>query len=52
VLKGGKIKLTSEGKTNILDLETGKTIFLNEQIHEAENVGQSTLELLVVELKK
>ena len=52
VLKGGKIKITSEGKTNVLDLETGKAIFLNEQVHEAENVGQSTLELLVVELKK
>ena len=32
VLKGGKIKITSEGKTNILDLETGKAIFLNEQV--------------------
>jgi quercetin dioxygenase-like cupin family protein len=52
VLKGGKIKLTSAGKINILDLETGKAIFLNEQSHEAENVGQSKLELLVVELKK
>jgi len=52
VLKGGKIKLTSEGKTNILDLETGKVVFLSEQMHEAENVGHSTLELLVVELKK
>jgi quercetin dioxygenase-like cupin family protein len=52
VLKGGKIKLTSEGKTNRLDLETGKVIFINEQYHEAENVGQSKLELLVVELKK
>ena len=52
VLRGGKIKLTSEGKTNVLDLETGKAIFINEQNHEAENIGQSTLELLVVELKK
>jgi beta-alanine degradation protein BauB len=52
VLKGGKIELTSEGKTSVLDLETGKTIFINEQEHEAKNVGQTKLELLVVELKK
>ena len=52
VLKGGKIKLTSEGVTNILDLETGKAIFINEQMHEAQNIGQSPLELIVVELKK
>src|SRR5665647_467237 len=52
VLRGGKIKLTSEGKTNVLDLETGKAIFINEQNHEAQNIGQSPLELIVVELKK
>ncbi len=52
VLRGGKIKITTEGKTDVLDLETGKALFLNAQNHEAENVGQSTLELLVVELKK
>ena len=52
VLEGGKMKLTSEGKTDVLDLKTGDAIFLNAQMHEAENVGQSTLELLVVELKK
>jgi quercetin dioxygenase-like cupin family protein len=52
VLEGGKMKLTSEGKTDILDLKDGEAMFLNAQSHEAENVGQSTLELLVVELKK
>jgi quercetin dioxygenase-like cupin family protein len=52
VLRGGKIELTSGGKTNTLDLETGKAIFITEQDHEAKNVGQSKLELLVVELKK
>src|SRR5512141_1382130 len=52
VLKGGKIKLTSEGKTDVLNLETGKAIFLNEQVHEAQNIGQLPLELLVVEIKK
>jgi quercetin dioxygenase-like cupin family protein len=52
VLKGGNLKLTSEDKTDNLTLEDGKALFLNEQVHEAQNVGQSTVELLVVELKK
>jgi quercetin dioxygenase-like cupin family protein len=52
VLEGGKMKLASEGKTDILDLKDGDAMFLNAQSHEAENIGQSTLELLVVELKK
>jgi beta-alanine degradation protein BauB len=52
VIEGGKMKLTSGGKTDILDLKDGDAIFLNAQSHEAENIGQSTLELLVVELKK
>lgn len=52
VLEGGKMKLTSEGKTDIYDLKEGDAMFLNAQSHEAENIGQSTLELLVVELKK
>ncbi len=52
VIKGGKLKLTSEGKTDVLNLETGKAMFLNAQNHEAENVGDGTIDLLVVELKK
>jgi quercetin dioxygenase-like cupin family protein len=52
VLEGGKMRLTSEGKTDILDLIDGDVIFLKAQSHEAENIGQSTIELLVVELKK
>ena len=52
VLKGGKMKLTSEGKTDSLDLKTGQALFLNAQNHEAQNIGRSELDLLVVELKK
>jgi len=51
VLKGGNLKLISEGKTDNLNLENDKALFLSEQVHEAQNVGQSTVELLVVELK-
>ena len=52
VIEGGKMKLTSQGKTDTLDLKAGDAIFLNAQSHEAENIGQTTLDLLVVELKK
>ena len=52
VLEGGKMKLTSEGKTDVLDLKDGDAIFLKAQSHAAENIGESTIELLVVELKK
>lgn len=52
VIKGGKLKLTSEGKTNILDLADGDAVYLNAQSHEAENIGPSAVALLVVELKK
>jgi len=52
VLKGGKLKLTSDGKTEIMDLKTGQTVFLKAQNHEAINTGKSELDLLVIELKK
>ena len=52
VLKGGKLKLTSSGKTDILDLKDGQAMFLTAQSHEAENTGKTDVDLLVVELKK
>ncbi len=52
IFSGGKMKLTIEGKADVMNFETGKTVFLNEQSHEVENVGQTTVDLLVVELKK
>ncbi len=52
VLKGGRAKITSGGKSDTLDLKTGEAIFLKEQDHEATNIGSSDLDLLVVELKK
>ena len=52
VLKGGKAKLTSSGKTDVLDLHTGQAVFLKAQNHEAENIGKTDLDLLVVELKE
>jgi quercetin dioxygenase-like cupin family protein len=52
VRSGGKLKLKIEGKTDVLTMEKGKTLFLQEQSHEVENIGQTTVDLLVVELKK
>ena len=51
VLKGGKLKLTSEGKSQDLDLKEGSAVFLDAQNHEATNIGKSVIDLLVVELK-
>ena len=44
--------MTSSGKTEVLDVKTGQAIFLKAQSHEAENIGKTDLDLLVVELKK
>lgn len=52
VMNGGKIKLTSSGKTDIMDMKNGQAIFLEAQFHDAENTGKTDLHLLVVELKK
>jgi len=52
VRKGGQLKVTVDGKPDIIDFNTGQTLFLNEQSHEVENVGQTTVDLIVVELKK
>lgn len=51
VLKGGKLRLISEGKTQELNLEEGKAVFLAQQDHEATNIDDTTIEFLVVELK-
>lgn len=51
VLKGGKLKITTKEKSDILELKDNQTIFLKAQHHEAENVGDTVLDLLVVELK-
>ncbi len=51
VVKGGKIQLVSpSGEIQTLDLEPGKALFLEAQSHEATNLGNGDIELLVVEL--
>jgi beta-alanine degradation protein BauB len=51
-LKGGKMSLTSGGKSQEMEVKAGQVMFLDAQDHEAKNVGDSTLDLLVMELKK
>ena len=51
VLKGGKLKITTSGKTDVLDLKTGQAIFFQALSHEVENTGKTDVQLFVVELK-
>jgi hypothetical protein len=52
VVKGGKLKLTyPTGNPDNLDLKSGEAVFLDAQSHEATNVGDTEVELVVVELK-
>jgi quercetin dioxygenase-like cupin family protein len=52
VLKGGKAKLTSSGKTDVLEMKAGQAMFIKAQSHETENTGKADIDLIVVELKK
>jgi quercetin dioxygenase-like cupin family protein len=52
VLKGSKMSLTSGGKSQEMELKTGSVVFLDAQDHEAKNIGNTTLDLIVTELKK
>jgi quercetin dioxygenase-like cupin family protein len=51
-LSGGRMRLTSGGKTQEIEVKTGQVIFLDAQDHEAKNIGKTTLDLLVMELKQ
>ncbi len=51
-LTGGKGKMTSGSKVQEMEIKTGAVIFLEAQDHAFENIGNTTLDLLVVELKK
>lgn len=51
VLKGGRMKMTSEANTQEMELKEGTAVFLDAQNHEATNIGNTVIDLLVVELK-
>lgn len=52
VKKGGRIRITSNAKTDEMDLSEGAVVFLEEGDHEATNIGDSVMDLVVVEFKK
>lgn len=48
-----RLKLTfPDGKDNVIDLKAGQTLWLDAGPHEAENVGQTEFDNLVIEVKK
>ena len=49
---GGKMSLTSGGKTQEIDIKPESVLFLEAQHHEAKNIGDTTIKLIVTELKK
>lgn len=51
-LRGGKMSLTTGGKTQEMEIKAGSVMFLDAQDHEAKNIGKTALDLLVMELKK
>jgi beta-alanine degradation protein BauB len=51
-VKGGKAKFTSGGKTQEMEIKSGSVLFLEAQDHEVKNIGNTTLDLIVMEMKK
>jgi beta-alanine degradation protein BauB len=51
-LKGGKASFNSGGKIQEMDVKAGSVLFLYAQDHEVKNIGNTTLYLIVMELKK
>jgi len=52
IVKGGKLKIERDGKANIVELEAGSVAFFETQDHEATNIGNTDINVIVVELKK
>ena len=51
-LNAGKGRMTSDGKTKETEIKAGSVFFLDAQDHEFENIGNTTYDAIVVELKK
>lgn len=52
VLNGGTLKITgADGKSQVHKLKQGETIWLDQQTHSAMNPGDTTLKVLIVEVK-
>jgi quercetin dioxygenase-like cupin family protein len=52
VLKGGMLRMTSpSGEETTMEFEQGKALLMEAQTHEVTNVGDTEVELVVIELK-
>ncbi|HEU4711086.1 MAG TPA: cupin domain-containing protein [Pyrinomonadaceae bacterium] len=52
VVEGGKLRnYASDGATSEVELKAGDTLYRDPLTHSAENIGNTTLRLVVVELK-
>jgi beta-alanine degradation protein BauB len=52
VLAGGKVRnYAADGKTNETELKTGEVIYRDPLTHAAENIGTTTMHMILVELK-
>src|SRR5947209_20612624 len=53
VLEGGKYRnYASDGKTTEGELKSGEVIYRDPLTHAAENIGSTTMHMILVELKK
>jgi quercetin dioxygenase-like cupin family protein len=53
LLNGGKLKVsTPDGKTEEVEVKTGDVVWFDAVTHSAENVGDTEIRILVVELKE
>jgi len=52
VLAGGKVRnYAADGKTSETELKTGEVLYRDPLTHAAENIGNTTMHLILVELK-
>lgn len=52
-LTAGKLKITKpDGKSEVAELQPGKLLWAKAETHKGENVGETEIRLLVVELKE
>ena len=52
VLAGGKVRnYAADGKTTEAELKTGEVLYRDPLTHAAENIGNTTMHLILVELK-
>ena len=52
VLAGGKVRnYAADGKTTEIELKTGEILYRDPLTHAAENIGNTTMHMILVELK-